>query len=140
MVDAIAKEWVADVDDMLGEEIAVGDGEFYISDAETGKRRIRSAETNLGDFVADGIYAYFNEIEELHCDIAVMNGGGIRADVPAGAWSFKTCKMVSLYFMPYWAFSGQRKVARHASGSPYGGAGAKRLRGQGRYRKTKTQR
>ena len=77
------------------EEIAVGDGEFYISDAETGKRRIRSAETNLGDFVADGIYAYFNEIEELHCDIAVMNGGGIRADVPAGAWSFKTCKMVS---------------------------------------------
>lgn len=95
VVDAIAKEWVADVDDMLGEEIAVGDGEFYISDAETGKRRIRSAETNLGDFVADGIYAYFNEIEELHCDIAVMNGGGIRADVPAGAWSFKTCKTVS---------------------------------------------
>ena len=34
VVDAIAKEWVADVDDMLGEEIAVGDGEFYISDAE----------------------------------------------------------------------------------------------------------
>ena len=56
---------------------------------------IHISETNLGDFVADGIYAYFNEIEELHCDIAVMNGGGIRADVPAGAWSFKTCKMVS---------------------------------------------
>ena len=95
VVDAIAKEWIADVDDMLGEEIAVGDNEFYVSDAETGKRRIRMAETNLGDFVADGIYAYFNEIEELHCDIAVMNGGGIRADVPAGAWSFKTCKTVS---------------------------------------------
>ena len=94
-VAATASNWISAVDDMLGEEIAVGDGEFYISDAETGKRRIRSAETNLGDFVADGIYAYFNEIEELHCDIAVMNGGGIRADVPAGAWSFKTCKMVS---------------------------------------------
>ena len=77
------------------EEIAVGDGEFYISDAETGKRRIRSAETNLGDFVADGIYTYFNEVEQLHCDIAIMNGGGIRSDEDAGYWTFKTCKQVS---------------------------------------------
>ena len=94
-VAAIAAEWVKNVDDMLGEEIAVGDTEFYISDPATGKRRIRMNETNLGDFVADGIYTYFNEIEELHCDVAVMNGGGIRTDVPAGAWSFKTCKTVS---------------------------------------------
>ena len=94
-VAAIAAEWVKNVDDMLGEEIAVGDTEFYISDPATGKRRIRMNETNLGDFVADGIYTYFNEIEELHCDLAVMNGGGIRTDVPAGAWSFKTCKTVS---------------------------------------------
>ena len=94
-VAAIAAEWVKNVDDMLGEEIAVGDTEFYISDPATGKRRIRMNETNLGDFVADGIYTYFNEIEELHCDVAVMNGGGIRTDVPAGAWSFKTCKSVS---------------------------------------------
>ena len=94
-VAAEAQEWIHSVDDMLGEEIAVGDSDFYVTDPATGKRRIRSAETNLGDFVADGIYAYFNEIEELHCDIAVMNGGGIRADVPAGAWSFKTCKTVS---------------------------------------------
>ena len=95
---AVAAEqaaWVNTVDDMLGEKIAVADTKFYITDPATGKRRIRSGETNLGDFVADGIYAYFNEIEELHCDIAVMNGGGIRADVPAGAWSFKTCKTVS---------------------------------------------
>ena len=31
--------------------------------------------------MADGIYTYFNEVEQLHCDIAIMNGGGIRADV-----------------------------------------------------------
>ena len=37
----------------------------------------------MGDLVADGIYAYFNEIEQLDCDIAIMNGGGIRADIPA---------------------------------------------------------
>ena len=94
-VAATAAEWISAVDDMLGEEIAVGDSKFYINDPATGKRRIRSGETNLGDFVADGIYTYFNEIEELHCDIAIMNGGGIRTDVDAGPWSFKTCKTVS---------------------------------------------
>ena len=95
---AVAAEqaaWVSSVDEMLGEKIAVADTKFYITDPATGKRRIRSGETNLGDFVADGIYTYFNEVEQLHCDIAIMNGGGIRADVDAGPWSFKTCKTVS---------------------------------------------
>ena len=95
---AVAAEqaaWVNTVDDMLGEKIAVADTKFYITDPATGKRRIRSGETNLGDFVADGIYTYFNEVEKLHCDIAIMNGGGIRSDEDAGYWTFKTCKQVS---------------------------------------------
>ena len=95
---AVAAEqaaWVNTVDDMLGEKIAVADTKFYITGPATGKRRIRSGETNLGDFVADGIYTYFNEVEQLHCDIAIMNGGGIRTDVAAGYWTFKTCKQVS---------------------------------------------
>ena len=94
-IAAMQTGWVNTVDDMLGEKIAVGDSDFYVTDPATGKRRIRSAETNLGDFVADGIYTYFNEVEKLHCDLAIMNGGGIRADVPAGDWTFKTCKQVS---------------------------------------------
>ena len=94
-IAAMQTGWVNTVDDMLGEKIAVGDSDFYVSDPATGKRRIRSAETNLGDFVADGIYTYFNEVEKLHCDVAIMNGGGIRADVPAGDWTFKTCKQIS---------------------------------------------
>ena len=95
---AVAAEqaaWVNTVDDMLGEKIAVADTKFYITDPATGKRRIRSGETNLGDFVADGIYTYFNEVEQLHCDIAIMNGGGIRSDEDAGYWTFKTFKQVS---------------------------------------------
>ena len=95
---AVAAEqaaWVNTVDEMLGEKIAVADTKFYITDPATGKRRIRSGETNLGDFVADGIYTYFNEVEQLHCDIAIMNGGGIRSDEDAGYWTFKTCKQVS---------------------------------------------
>ncbi len=94
-IAAMQTDWVNTVDDMLGEKIAVGDSNFYVSEPATGKRRIRSAETNLGDFVADGIYTYFNEVEKLHCDVAIMNGGGIRADVPAGDWTFKTCKQIS---------------------------------------------
>ena len=94
-IAAMQTSWVNTVDDMLGEKIAVGDSDFYVSDPATGKRRIRSAETNLGDFVADGIYTYFNEVEKLHCDVAIMNGGGIRTDVDAGKWTFKTCKQVS---------------------------------------------
>ena len=94
-IAAMQTGWVNTVDDMLGEKIAVGDSDFYVTDPATGKRRIRSAETNLGDFVADGIYTYFNEVEKLHCDVAIMNGGDIRADVPAGDWTFKTCKQVS---------------------------------------------
>ena len=95
---AVAAEqaaWVSSVDEMLGEKIAVADTKFYITDPATGKRRIRSGETNLGDFVADGIYTSFNEVEQLHCDIAIMNGGGIRSDEDAGYWTFKTCKQVS---------------------------------------------
>ena len=95
---AVAAEqaaWVSSVDEMLGEKIAVTDTKFYITDPATGKRRIRSGETNLGDFVADGIYTYFNEVEQLHCDIAIMNGGGIRSDEDAGYWTFKTFKQVS---------------------------------------------
>ena len=94
-VAAMQSAWISSVDEMLGEKIAVADTDFYISDPATGKRRIRSGETNLGDFVADGIYTYFNEVEQLHCDIAIMNGGGIRADEDAGYWTFKTCKQVS---------------------------------------------
>ena len=95
---AVAAEqaaWVSSVDEMLGEKIAVADTKFYITDPATGKRCIRSGETNLGDFVADGIYTCFNEVEQLHCDIAIMNGGGIRSDEDAGYWTFKTCKQVS---------------------------------------------
>ena len=83
-VAATAEAWINDVDAMLGEQIATTDINFYINDPATGKRRIRMGETNLGDFVADGIYTYFNEVEKLHCDVAIMNGGGIRASIAAG--------------------------------------------------------
>ena len=97
---AVAAEqaaWVSSVDEMLGEKIAVADTKFYITDPATGKRRIRSGETNLGDFVADGIYTYFNEIEELHCDIAIMNGGGVRNNEITGELTYKKMKEIHTF-------------------------------------------
>ena len=41
-------------------------------------RIVRSAETNLGDLCAD---AYRDQAD---ADVAIVNGGGIRASIPAG--------------------------------------------------------
>ena len=51
--------------------------ELTLNNAE-GVRRIRSGETNLGDFVADAYRSI------CQADIALVNGGGIRASVSAG--------------------------------------------------------
>ena len=77
-IAAMQTGWVNTVDDMLGEKIAVGDSDFYVSDPATGKRRIRSAETNLGDLCADAYRIL------LGADIAFVNGGGVRDNIKVG--------------------------------------------------------
>lgn len=94
-VAAIAKEWTESVDAQLNQEIAVLDAPMYINDPENPKNRlIRKQETNLGDFVPDAVYYYFNEVEKLDCDIGIGNGGGIRVDVPAGSYTYNSAKKV----------------------------------------------
>ena len=53
--------------------------------------RARLAETNLGDFCAD---AYR---DQGGADIAVMNGGGIRANIPAGTITYESLIKVQPY-------------------------------------------
>ncbi|MCI2049636.1 MAG: bifunctional metallophosphatase/5'-nucleotidase [Lachnospiraceae bacterium] len=60
-------------------------------DTVTGKRRIRSGETNLGDFCADASRIVGN------ADIGLINGGGIRSDIAAGQVTFED--LLNLY--PY---------------------------------------
>ncbi len=94
-VSALVKEWAATVDKKLNEEIAISDVALYINDPSNPKNRlIRKQETNLGDLVADAAYYYFNEVEQLKCDMAIGNGGGIRVDVPAGSYSYNSAKKV----------------------------------------------
>lgn len=76
-VDAI----VEDVE-MAGQKL-IGSSEVYltVNDAE-GNFAVRSEETNIGNFCADAFRVFTNT------DVAVINGGGIRADINAGDVTF----------------------------------------------------
>ena len=91
----IEDAWIAEVDTLLGEIIAKNEVDFRINGDEG--RLIRKQETNLGDFCADALYYLFDVTEGLGADAAIMNGGGIRADMPAGDISYKTPKTVHTF-------------------------------------------
>ncbi len=59
--------------------------------SDSGVRLIRSRETNLGDFCADAYRAVSG------ADIALVNGGGIRADIPAGEITYEDILRVHPY-------------------------------------------
>lgn len=52
--------------------------ELTINDPDSGKRAVRSTETNLGDLCADAYRVV------LGADIGWVNGGGVRANIAAG--------------------------------------------------------
>jgi len=57
---------------------------------------VRTQETNLGDFAADALlwFARKNAGGDDKVDVALTNGGGIRASIPAGEISMKTMNTV----------------------------------------------
>ena len=60
-------------------ERVIGINEQLLSpDDASGNRLVRHRETNIGNFCADA----FREV--LNVDVAMINGGGIRADLPKG--------------------------------------------------------
>lgn len=75
--DDAAEDIVEDYEEKVNEVVAGTDIPLYITDAD-GVRMIRSRETNLGDLVADAYRTIGN------ADIALVNGGGIRANIAAG--------------------------------------------------------
>ena len=91
----IQDSWIASVDEQLGQKIAESEINFTTKDAE-GNRAVRKYETNMGNLNADAYY-WFLENSSIDVDVAIMNGGGIRADAPAGDWTYKTCKTVNTF-------------------------------------------
>lgn len=78
----IVAEKTEEVSEISNEVVAYTDVDLYITDPATGKRRVRQAETNLADLVADSLREYYD------ADVAVVNGGGVRADLKAGTITF----------------------------------------------------
>ena len=60
------------------EVVATSDVALTVNDPATGKRAVRSAETNLGDLCADAYRVM------LDADVAFVNGGGVRDNIAAG--------------------------------------------------------
>ena len=78
-IKTIQKQYEKTIETVLGSS----DYTLTASFPDTGERAVRKAETNLGDFCADA----FREV--LGVDVGLMNGGGIRADLPAGKITYK---------------------------------------------------
>ena len=77
-VDGFIKSAQAEFEEMLGAVVAKTDVDLTINEPGTDVRIVRNAETNLGDLCADAYRAIGG------ADIAIVNGGGVRASIPAG--------------------------------------------------------
>lgn len=75
-------DFIAGIEDqyneLAGTVVAKTNVELTVNDPDTGERAVRSAETNLGDLCADAYRA------KTSADIALINGGGVRANIAAG--------------------------------------------------------
>ena len=63
---------------LLGQVIGKTENALTTKTPDGSARAIRTSETNLGDFCADAYRKVMN------ADVALINGGGIRADIAAG--------------------------------------------------------
>lgn len=74
----------AAVEAKKNEVVAHTDFDLTTMDPATGKRRVRNGETNLGDLCADAYRYVMSQSIGKQVDVGIVNGGGIRADIPAG--------------------------------------------------------
>ena len=81
-VDPEMEAFIAGITEKVGDAtnqvVGTSEVDLVTHDPVTGNRIIRSIETNLGDFVADA-YRDF-----LKVDVAICNGGGLRAKLEKG--------------------------------------------------------
>ena len=80
---------------IMGEKVAELSTIMYVNDPENPKKRlIRSREMNSGDIISDSVYWYFNDVLDIDCDVAITNGGGIRAQLDSGDITYIDIKTV----------------------------------------------
>ena len=85
--DPETDEYIKGIEDefnaLLNTVVAHTDHDLTILDPDTNNRAVRSKETNLGDLCADAYRFMFD------ADVAFVNGGGVRADIPTGDITFQ---------------------------------------------------
>lgn len=93
--DADMEAFVADIkaqyEEVLKEVVAKTDVDLITVDPATNERIIRNADSNLGDLCADAYKTVSG------ADVAFVNGGGIRADIPAGDITYEQIIAVHPY-------------------------------------------
>ena len=94
-VKKLEDKLISHVNTVLGEKIATLNVPLYITNpVKSNQRLIRARETNMGNFVPDSVYWYINESKGLDCDIAFVNGGGIRDNLAHGDLTYLSAKTV----------------------------------------------
>ena len=80
-VDAYMQQIQEEYAELGNRKVATSEVALITKDAD-GNRLVRTTETNLGDLCAEATRSFLN------AEIGYVNGGGIRADIPAGEVTF----------------------------------------------------
>ncbi len=81
-VDAFVKGIQAKYEELVKQVVGKSAVDLTINGAD-GKRAVRNSETNMGDFVADAYRVICGS------DIGICQGGGVRADIPTGDFTYE---------------------------------------------------
>ncbi len=82
VTEVISREMAA-YEELLRQPVGEALVQLCTYDPQTGKRVVRSGECNLGNFAADAYKAV------LGCDVALVNGGGLRNEIKEGTVSYQ---------------------------------------------------
>lgn len=77
-IQALIEEINAVNEQAINQVVAHTEYGIYVNDPDTGKRMVRNHETNMGNMVSDAFRWYAGT------DIAMANGGGLRANLTKG--------------------------------------------------------
>ncbi|MBP5509938.1 MAG: bifunctional metallophosphatase/5'-nucleotidase [Kiritimatiellae bacterium] len=93
-VERLEKTLADAVEQQLGVKIASAPTALCSYRPGTNERMARKESCSAGDFAADAVLWYANVREGRSCDLAMMNGGNVRADIPEGSVTLKALRTV----------------------------------------------
>lgn len=95
-VAKMEQELYDEINNELSKKIAELPNPLYVLNPDDRNQRlIRAMELNAGDFAADASYWFFNEKLGINCDVAIANGGGIRAQLESGDITYMSAMSVN---------------------------------------------